>query len=137
VSVDPSTGSSILRMLFPNPDGLLLPGMFVRAVVLEGVDDRAILVPQQAVSRDPNGAPFVLIVGSENKVERRPVEVDRAVGDRWLVASGLEPGERVVVEGAQRVLRLPPGAAVRAVPFEEGRQGAPRSDRGGAAAPAK
>lgn len=115
ISVDPTTGSVILRMVFPNPDGVLLPGMFVRAIVQEGVNDHAILIPQRAVSRDPKGNPLVLIVGVGNKVEQRPVCLDRAIGTQWLVSSGLEPEDRVIVEGVQKVR---PGSEVRTIPFE-------------------
>lgn len=114
VSVDPTTGSVILRMVFPNPNGTLLPGMFVRAVVKEGLHRQAILVPQQAVSRDPKGNPLVLLVGAEGKVEQRAVTLDRAVGNRWLVTSGLQPGDKVIVEGG---MKTRPGMAVREVPF--------------------
>ena len=117
VTVDPSSGSFILRMVFPNPKQILLPGMYVRAIVQEGEVDRTILIPQQGVSRDPKGNPVALIVDGSGKVQQRMLTLDRAIGDRWLVASGLAPGERVIVEGAQKVR---PGAAVKAVPFQEG-----------------
>ena len=116
VTVDPTTGSVILRVVFPNPKGVLLPGMFVRAIVEEGVNPKAILVPQQAVSRDPKGNPVALIVDAEGKVGQRMLTLDRAIGDAWLVSSGLAPGDRVIVEGMQKVR---PGAPVKAVPFEE------------------
>ena len=115
VTVDPTTGSVILRVVFPNPKGILLPGMFVRTVVEEGVNEQAILVPQQAVSRTPRGYPFALIVDAEGKVQQRMLSLDRAIGDAWLASSGLAPGERVVVEGMQKVK---PGASVKVVPFE-------------------
>ena len=117
VTVDPSSGSFILRMVFPNPKYILLPGMYVRAIVQEGEVDQAILVPQQGVSRDPKGNPVALIVDGSSKVQQRMITVDRAIGDRWLVASGLAPGERVIVEGAQKVR---PGATVKVVQFQEG-----------------
>ena len=117
VSVDPTTASVILRMVFPNPNGVLLPGMFVRAVVKEGVNAQAILIPQQAVSRDPKGNPMALIVNASGKVEQRMLNLDRAVRDQWLVSTGLVPGERIIVEGMQKVR---PGAEVKAVPFDEG-----------------
>jgi membrane fusion protein (multidrug efflux system) len=117
VTVDPTTGSVILRAIFPNPNGILLPGMFVRAVVKEGVNEQAILIPQQAVSRDPMGNPFTLIVDAEGKVQQRTLTLDRAIGDQWLVSSGIAPGERVIIEGMQKVQ---PGASVKAVPFESG-----------------
>jgi len=116
VTVDPSTGSVTLRVVFPNPDRVLLPGMFVRARVMEGVKEEAILIPQQGVSRDPKGNPFALLVDAEGKVEMRALMLDRAVGARWLVSAGLAPGDRVIVEGMQR---LRPGAAVDAVPFNK------------------
>jgi membrane fusion protein (multidrug efflux system) len=101
VTVDPTTGSVILRIVVPNPDHTLLPGMFVRAVVPEGVKADAILVPQQAVSRTPKGEPFVWIVDENGKASVRMLTLDRAIGDRWLVSSGLAPGDRVIVEGLQ------------------------------------
>ena len=119
VSVDPTTGSVILRMVFPNPNGVLLPGMFVRAVVQEGVHEQAILLPQQAVSRDPKGNPVALIVDASGTVQPRMLTLDRAIGDQWLVTSGLAPGDRVIVEGMQKVR---PGASVKEVPFDAGRK---------------
>lgn len=110
VTVDPTTGSSILRIIFPNPERVLLPGMFVRAVVKEGIHDQAILVPQQAVARDVKGNPMTLIVGSQDKVQLRPLTLDRAIGDHWLIAAGLNSGDRVIVEGVQKVR---PGAVVK------------------------
>ena len=126
VTVDPSTGSVILRIAFPNPQNVLLPGMFVRALVREGVNEQAILIPQQAASRDPKGNPFALIVDAGEKVEQRMLALDRAVGDKWLVASGLAPGDRVIVEGIQRVR---PGASVKVVPFDAGRNGGPEAGK--------
>jgi len=119
VTVDPTTGSVILRAVFPNPNGVLLPGMFIRAVVKEGINEKALLVPQQAVSRDPKGNPQTLIVDAENKVALRTLALDRAIGDQWLVASGLAAGERVIVEGMQKVK---PGVSVKVVPFEAGQE---------------
>jgi len=114
VSVDPTTASVMLRAVFPNPDGVLLPGMFVRAVVPEGVNKQAVLIPQQAVSRDPKGNPVALIVDAQGKVEQRKLNLDRAIGDQWLVSTGLSPGDRLIVEGMQKVR---PGSEVKAVPF--------------------
>jgi membrane fusion protein (multidrug efflux system) len=122
VTVDPTTGSVILRAVFPNPEGILLPGMFVRAVVKEGVSEQAILVPQQSISRDPKGNPFALIVDDEAKVRQRMITIDRAVGNRWLVSSGLDIGDRVIVEGTQRA-RV--GVSVNAVPFDAGQGDGP------------
>ncbi|MDQ1277293.1 MAG: rane fusion protein multidrug efflux system [Thermodesulfobacteriota bacterium] len=116
VTVDPTTGSVILRVVFPNPKGILLPGMFVRAVVEEGVSKDELLVPQQAVSRDPKGNPFTFIVDAGGKVLQRPLTIDRAIGNQWLVSEGLAPDERVIVEGVQKVK---PGASVKVVPFVE------------------
>jgi len=118
VSVDPSTGSVILRIIVPNPKGVLLPGMFVRAVVKEGVNKQALLIPQQAVSRDPKGNPVTLIVDADGKVQQRMLTVDRTIGDKWLVSSGISDGDRVIIEGVQKVR---PGASVKVVPFDEGR----------------
>jgi membrane fusion protein (multidrug efflux system) len=114
VTVDPTTGSVILRASFPNPNGILLPGMFVRAVLKEGVNEHAILVPQQAVTRNPRGNPFTLIVDAEGKVQQRMLTLDRAMGDKWLISSGLVSGDQVIVEGMQKVQ---PGASVKVVPF--------------------
>jgi len=116
VTVDPTTGSVILRVVFPNPKGVLLAGMFVRTVIKEGVNEQAILVPQQGVSRDHKGNPVALIVNAEGKVDQRILTLDRAIGDKWLVSVGLASGDRVIVEG---IKMLRPGADVKAVPFKE------------------
>lgn len=110
VSVDESTGMVSLRALFPNPESILLPGMYVRAVLNEGADERALLVPQRALLRDPRGQASVLLVNAQEQVEPRLVEVGRTIGDAWQVLSGLEPGDRVIVEGGQSVR---PGMKVR------------------------
>ncbi len=102
VTVNPTTGSVILRAVFPNPAGTLLPGMFVRVVITEGVNEHAILVPQQGVLRNPKGDPIAMVVDTENKVRQRMLVLDRAIGNRWLVASGLVDGDRLVVEGSQK-----------------------------------
>ena len=111
VIVDQGTGSVTLRAVFPNPDGLLMPGMFVRARVEEGVIDRALLVPQQAVMRTPRGEPMAFVVNAEGVVEQRVLKTSRAIGTEWLVTEGLSAGDRVVMEG---VLRIRPGARVNA-----------------------
>lgn len=103
VTVDESTGSVTLRALFPNPDRQLLPGMFVRAQVREGVKQNAMLVPQMAVSRDNTGNASVMILNDRDQVEQRPVDITRAVGNRWLVRNGLSTGDRVIVDGLQKV----------------------------------
>lgn len=115
VTVDPTTGSVILRVVFPNPKDVLLPGMFVRAVINEGVNEQAILIPQQGVARDPKGNPFALVVDAESKASLRPLILDRAIGDKWLVSSGLAPGDQLIVEG---LLMLRPGTPVTATPFD-------------------
>ena len=120
VNVEPSTGTVNLRVAFPNPKGLLLPGMFVRAVINEGVNEQAILIPQQGVSRDPKGNPFALVVNADSKAELRTITLDRAIGDKWLVSDGLAPGDRVIVEG---LLMLRPGTPVTAVSFESTQAG--------------
>lgn len=111
--VDQSTGTVTLRARFPNPQGLLLPGMFVRAIFVQSIATNAFLVPQTAVSRDPQGNATVLIVGPDNKIVPRRVAADRAIGPNWVVTSGLRAGEHVVTEGTARVR---PGQAVRPVP---------------------
>jgi membrane fusion protein (multidrug efflux system) len=113
VTVDPGTGSIMLRALFANPRGELLPGMFVRARLDQGVNPSALLVPQVGVTRDQKGLPIVLVVNSEKKVERRQIVTDRAVGNAWLVTDGIRPGDQVIVEGVQKVR---PGALVNPVP---------------------
>ncbi|NMG17194.1 efflux RND transporter periplasmic adaptor subunit [Aromatoleum bremense] len=113
VSVDEGTGSVVLRASFPNPDGKLLPGMFVHAQLQTGLRPDAILVPQQAVSRDPSGQAVVWVVGAEGIANPRPVQTLRTVGNTWLVGEGLQAGERVVTEGLQR---LRPGMQVEALP---------------------
>ena len=110
VSVDESTGMVSLRALFPNPEHILLPGMYVRAVIAEGVDENALLVPQRALRRDPKGQASVLLVDGGGKVDVRRVDVGRTVGDSWQVLSGLKPGDRVIVEGGQNVR---PGMSVK------------------------
>lgn len=114
VTVDPSTGAVTLRSVFPNPKQMLLPGMFVRAVVQEGVNEQAILVPQRGVTRNPAGNAMVMLVGADEKVEPRVITVERTVGDNWLVSDGLKAGERVILEGIQKAR---PGTQVKAVPF--------------------
>jgi len=114
VSVDPTTATVTLRMVFPNPKDVLLPGMFVRTLVKEGVNEKSILIPQQAVMRDPKGDPMAMIVNAAGKVELRMLTLERAVGDKWLVTDGLAAGDRVVVEG---LMKARAGMVVKAVPF--------------------
>lgn len=110
VTVDPSSGSVVLRATFPNPDGLLLPGMYVRARLVEGLRRNVILAPQQGVTRDPRGRATAMVVGKDNKVEVRQIQTDRAVGEKWIVTRGLKPGDRLIVEG---LVNLRPGTVVK------------------------
>lgn len=116
VTVDQSTGAITLRAVFPNPEHLLLPGMYVRAVIQQGVNEQGIVVPQRGVTRDPRGNATALVVGADGKVEQRIVKIARALGDKWLVGDGLKAGDQLIVEGFQKVQ---PGAVVKAVAFAE------------------
>ncbi|WLI78838.1 multidrug efflux RND transporter periplasmic adaptor subunit AcrA [Kosakonia sp. H02] len=111
VTVDQTTGSITLRAVFPNPDHTLLPGMFVRAKLEEGVNPNALLVPQQGVTRTPRGDATAMVVGEGDKVEIRNITTSQAIGDKWLVTEGLKTGDRVIIEGLQKVK---PGAQVKA-----------------------
>lgn len=102
VAVDESTGSVTLRATFPNPEGILLPGMYVRALMDEAINEAAVLVPQQGIQRDPKGNATALVVNAENKVEKRLLTTERAINDQWLVSNGLKEGERVIVEGTNK-----------------------------------
>lgn len=130
VTVDPTTGSQVIRAVFSNPRGLLLPGMFARAQLPEGIKANAILVPQRAVSRDERGNATALVVGAGNKIEPRALKTDRTVGDNWLVTGGLKAGDRVIVEGA---MMLRPGMPVQPKPWNPnaaapgGTQGQPQA----------
>jgi len=117
ITVDPTTGSVIIRAIFPNKEARLLPGMFVRAIVKEGVNRNAILIPQDAVSRDPKGNPFVFVVDEKAQAQIRPVIIDRAIGNRWLIQKGIVVGDQVIIEGIQRVR---PGVPVKVTPPREG-----------------
>ena len=103
VSVDQNTGSYSLRVVVPNPDGILLPGMYVRALIGEGVRHDAVLAPQQGVARTPKGGASAMVVGKDGKVEVRNVTVSQTIGDKWLVEDGLAAGDRVIVEGLQKI----------------------------------
>ncbi|EPZ17454.1 hypothetical protein M622_01405 [Thauera terpenica 58Eu] len=129
VTVDENTGSVTLRAKFPNPKGDLLPGMYVRARLPQGVRSEAILVPHAALMRDARGKALVMVVDAENKVQARPVQVVQSLDSQWVVTDGLQPGERIIVEGLQKVR---PGASVQA----EEVQGAPATAAAPAAAPA-
>jgi membrane fusion protein (multidrug efflux system) len=110
VTVDPTSGAVTLRAVFPNPDGMLLPGMYARAQLVEGQRTQAILAPQQGITRDARGRATAMVVGVQNKVEMRTVEIDRALGDKWIVTSGLKAGDQLIVEG---LLNLRPGTVVK------------------------
>src|SRR6266404_9316352 len=114
ISVDPTTGMITLRAEIPNPEYLLMPGMFARAQIVEGVNANAITIPQRTITRGAAGVSSVLVVKNENKVELRTIEVEWIIGDKVVVAKGLKAGERIIVEGSQKA---PPGSMVQAVPF--------------------
>ena len=115
VTVDTGTGSVILRSVFPNPHLTLLPGMFVRALVEEGINETAILVPQRCVTRNAKGIPTAMVVSPAGMVEIRELEIDRALENRWLISQGLAAGDKVIVEGLQKAR---PGSIVKTIPFE-------------------
>ena len=115
VTVDPSTGSVTLRAQFANPEKLLLPGMYVRAVIVEGIKTNAILAPQRGISRNQKGQATAMVVNKEGKVEARILQAERTIGSDWLVEKGLEEGDQVIVEGLQKIR---PGASVQANPAE-------------------
>ena len=115
VSVDQSTGAVTLRATVPNPDTLLLPGMFVRARLEQGVKKSAILAPQQAITFEYSGSAVAMVVGDDNKVERRLVKTGRAIGDQWLVLDGLNAGEKIIIGGLQKVRH---GAEVTTVAYK-------------------
>jgi len=125
VAVDEGTGSVTLRAVFPNPDHLLLPGMFVHAELLSGVKQNAILAPQQGVTRNQRGEPTAMVVNAENKVELRVLKADRTAGSAWLVEDGLNEGDRLITEGLQFVQ---PGAEVKAVPASNVKTEQPAQD---------
>jgi membrane fusion protein, multidrug efflux system len=124
VSVDPTTGSQTIRARFPNPNRLLLPGMYARAELIQGTQANALLVPQRAVTRDERGQATAMVVGPDNKVAARQLQTTRTIGENWLVTGGLRAGDRVVVEGG---MMLRPGMPVQAYPY---RAGAPAGGAG-------
>jgi len=137
VTVARDTGTVTVRAIFPNPQGLLLPGMYVRAHLIEGTQAQGILAPQQAVSRDERGNPIAFVVGPDNKLEVRQLTTSRAIGDKWLVTSGLKAGDRLVMDGA---MMAQPGMPVQPVPWTPaasaagpGQPGAPAAPAGGSA----
>jgi membrane fusion protein, multidrug efflux system len=130
VAVDEGTGSVTIRAKFPNPDKDLLPGMFVHARLLAGVREQALLVPQQGVTRDARGQPTAMVVGADNKVELRQIKTERAVGNRWLVSEGLQPGDRLITEGLQFIR---PGVEVNPQPAGNVQQAGQANGQAGAA----
>lgn len=120
VTVDPSSGMITLRSLFPNPDHVLLPGMFARGELEQAVDTKAITLLQRGVTIGVNGIAAVMVVGAGDKVEIRVVQLGKAVGNKWIITEGLQAGERVIVEGLQKVQ---PGMVVKPVPFDSGNAG--------------
>ncbi|WP_443751175.1 efflux RND transporter periplasmic adaptor subunit [Asticcacaulis solisilvae] len=131
VSVSPSAGTVTLRALFPNPDGLLMPGMFVRARVIKGVVDQALMVPQGAVTIDPKGGATVLVAGDDGKAHARRVTAAEMIGTKWRIAQGLQAGDKVIVEGA---MRLKDGGPIKARPVQPDENAVGKADK--AAAPA-
>lgn len=127
-TVDPSTGQVTLRGEFPNPDGDLLPGMYVRVRIQQDVDEAALAVPKQAVQRDANGNASVFVVGEDNVVGVRQIQLGRSVDTRWIVTEGLEPGDRVVAEGVQKVAR---DATVVPEPWNSGNEAEAPATEGG------
>ena len=138
--VNRETGAVTLRARFPNPDGLLLPGMYVRARLSQATATDGMLVPQAGVARDPKGGATVMLVGPGNKAVRRVVKADRTIGDKWLVTQGLRPGDRVITEGlgkiqpGQAIVPVPAGSAPRPRPAGASGQG---GQQGGGAAPSR
>jgi membrane fusion protein (multidrug efflux system) len=116
VTVDPTTGNFLLRVIVANPSQLLMPGMYVRAIIGEGVRPEGLLAPQRGITRDPRGGATALVVNHDGKVEVHEVRVSRTIGDQWLVEEGLSDGDRVIVEGLQKVQPGMPVTAVEAAP---------------------
>jgi len=114
VTVDPGTGAVSLRAVFPNPKHELLPGMYVRAVLQQGVNEQGIAVPQQGVTRNSKGEATALVVGADGKVEQRILQTGEARADKWVVNAGLKVGDQLIVEGVQKAK---PGTTVKAVPY--------------------
>jgi membrane fusion protein (multidrug efflux system) len=113
-AVDPTTGSVAMRVVVPNPDLMLLPGMYVRAVISSAVMHDGLLVPQRGITRSPDGKAIAMVVADDNTVEQRTVNVGDTIGDQWLVKAGLSAGDRVIVEGLQKIR---PGTVVVPSPF--------------------
>jgi membrane fusion protein (multidrug efflux system) len=127
VTVDSNTGAVTLRAIFPNPKGELLPGLYVRAIVEEGTVQQALLVPQQAVTRDNSGKPHAYVVGADRKLQQRELQTERAIGDQWLVTSGVQAGDVLVVSGQQKAQ---PGSVVETTPYRPVLLTDPLADRG-------
>lgn len=136
IAVEESTGSVTLRALFPNPDSDLLPGQFVRARLPQGQRENAILVPQKGIARNPDGSATAMLIDADGKVEKRNVVTARAAGNQWLIDSGLEPGDRLIVDGLQKVA---PGVPVKPIKLDEEKvtepKGEPKNETGEDVAP--
>ena len=132
MTVDQGTGSVTLRAEYPNPSGILLPGMFVHQRIEEGVNAQALLLPQQGVSHNARGEPTVLLVGDDGKAQQRTIKTDRAIGDQWLVSDGIKAGDKVIVQGLQSAK---PNAAVRAREISEADLNKPPASPGAGSAP--
>ncbi len=132
ITVDAATGSVTVRAIFPNPDNVLLPGMFVRARLKQGVNDNAFLVPVPGVGHNPQGQATALVVGPDSKVVQRTIQAQSTIGDKWIVTGGLNDGERIIVAGGQKVQ---PGMLVQAVEAQgQAAPAAAKADTGGASA---
>jgi membrane fusion protein (multidrug efflux system) len=129
VTVDQGTGSVTLRAIFPNPDDLLLPGMFVHAAIEEGVREGAILAPQQGITHAPDGTATALVVGADDKVQKHLVQLDRAIGDQWVVTGGLTAGDRLIVAGLQKVKPGMPVTVSNSTPAVSGSASVARAAR--------
>nr|CBX73254.1 hypothetical protein YEW_FO24020 [Yersinia enterocolitica W22703] len=125
MTVDETTGSITIRAIFPNPNEALLPGMFVRARLDEGVRPDALLVPQQGVTRNPRGEATAMVVGADDKVELRTLVANQAIGNKWLVTEGLKAGDRLIVSGLQKIR---PGVQVKVQEVTETEQKAAPAD---------
>jgi membrane fusion protein, multidrug efflux system len=124
MTIAPTTGTMMLRAVFPNPDHLLAPGMFIRATLQQGVNQNALSIPQTSVVHNAKGEATVLVVGGHDEsgvVELRTLQTTDRIGDQWIVSAGLQPGERVIVQGAQQgFVHIAPGMTVKAIPAKAG-----------------
>jgi len=126
VTVDQGTGTVLLRAVFPNPKHLLLPGMYVHAIIQEGVDRKGVTVPQKAVSRNARDEAVVLVLASGNTVAQRVVQTGQAIGDQWVLTAGLQEGDKVIVDGLQNIR---PGMVVDPVPTSDVKNAAQQTNQ--------